>query len=374
MRLVLAAGLSLLCVGAALALFGPAALLSGKPAMAATFNPLDRGLAREAARVSVQLDDRPAAAAFGRQTVRAMPLDPFGLATASIEAADADRTAALNVAAAMGWRDPATNNSLLVAALTSREPAIAAQRLDALGRTFPEAVDGALLDRVLAMPGGVDALAGRLARHASSPWWAKALRDPPRGREAAMDRIALLRTIGAEDGTMRRRLVESAAIGIAEPALALALWRATIGREGSFAGFVYDPDFADFDPARRSLGGEWLVPRNSPALYDPARSQGGLRLEVQAANTGTMLVQQLAAEQGTAILESVGNGSGAQWLLRCVGKRGRADLLRTDAPTGRWQVEIPAGCDVAELSLAISPGADSKVEIELERVSLSPGT
>ena len=128
MRRVLALGLTTLAGLAGIGLLGPQALPASAPV--AALAPQQAGLQLVAARDAFgegSAASRRVSAMFALRSLEAMPINQPALALAAESGAVPDRLAALNLGAALGWRDELTNARLAELALATGEIGIAAQ-------------------------------------------------------------------------------------------------------------------------------------------------------------------------------------------------------------------------------------------------------
>lgn len=345
---------------AALGLYGPGALASRSPLLGASLAPWDRTAQHEAALAALNAKQGPLTLAYARQAVRAMPYEQFGLTVASSTGDAKHRLEALNLSSAFGWRDPTTNVRLVEAALNEGDPVIAAQRIDALGRTQDAGVAGPYADRLLAKPGGIKALADRAAWRGPLDWWNRYFQQPAANPQVMTLRAALVRSLDPGDGSWLRDAVADMAKGFSAagtPEQGLALWRDTLTKPGDFNGLVYDGHLNDVDPSRRPVGGEWRVASRAPASVE-AMQDGGIAIRQISRRAGQVLGQFLLLEPGRYVLRTLGEVEGGNpgqfaWTLRC---EGGAPLAleprgRVSGAIGEWNVTVPAGCKSGLINL-----------------------
>lgn len=199
-----------------LALLGPPALpplAAGMSAMAPMPADLHLASARAALQDAPDRSDRVAAGHALRALV-AMPLDQEALSLLIESGATGDPVAALNLAAALGWRDALVNARLAGLALESGDSAIAAQRIDALGRTMGGQRVAPAADLLMAQPGGPGAFAVRAAHRTGGEWWLVYLARPAASADAMSGRLEFARMLDARDGRWRRNMLLAAAHGL----------------------------------------------------------------------------------------------------------------------------------------------------------------
>lgn len=209
-----------LVAAAGLALLGPPALLPGSAA--AALAPMHSGLHLASARAEMQQAApriEPAATAHAIRAIAAMPLNQGALSLAIETGATADPVAALNLAAALGWRDPLVNARLAGLAMETGAISIAAQRIDALGRTMGGQRAAAAADLLMARAGGPRALADRAAHRVGGQWWLVYLALPARSPGAMAGRMVFARALDADDGPWRQEVLVAVTHGLARSAI-----------------------------------------------------------------------------------------------------------------------------------------------------------
>ncbi|MCB2088092.1 MAG: hypothetical protein R3E18_11285 [Sphingomonadaceae bacterium] len=364
---------------ATLGLFGGGVLAGGDPYSAAPLAPFDRNVQQAAALAGLQEKSPSLAVMFARRAVQAMPYEQFGLTIASTGAEKERQVAALNLSAALGWRDYMTNVRLVEAALAEGQPVIAAQRIDALGRTQDANIAGPYADRLLAMDGGAEALAARAALRGPLDWWNRYFRMAPENPELMALRANLVRKLDPEDGAWLREAVSDMGQGFAAagaPEKGQALWRDTLTSPADFSGLLYDGDFTRLHMEGPVLGGEWRLDGAGAPLEG-----GGFALELPGGARGQQLGQYVLLEPGLLTLDvkgeaESGSARGLQWQVRCEGK-GRLQMEPVGAvegPFGRWTVSIPEGCSTGFLTLVAGAGSGpGDARILLRKVWLGKG-
>lgn len=223
MRLALALGLTVLAGVAGVVLLG-AQLLPATIASAALARH-DAQLQLATARQSLRQDSaaaRQTAAILALRSLEAMPLGQSALALAAQNGAIADPTAALNLGAALGWRDQLTNARLAALALAARETGIAAQRIDALGRTRGGGPAAAAADLLMQQPGGSQAMADRASKGAGALWWIVYLRLPSRDTATLGGKVAFAQALDPDAGPWREELIAATAHGLSLSEIAAA--------------------------------------------------------------------------------------------------------------------------------------------------------
>ncbi|WP_128891296.1 hypothetical protein [Erythrobacter sp. HKB08] len=366
------AATTLLALGGA-ALILPGAITAAAGPDAARFAFWDRTTQRELAARQLEADSPEAAGTHARAALAAMPYDSFSLAVASIGQPDEQRVMALNLAAGLGWRDPVTNLTLIRTAIASGEATIAAQRIDALGRIEPNAPLQGEVDRLLALPGGSEALAERAHRRGKSYWWQGYLRSEPADATIAQQRADLVRRFDRQDGAWQRTAVRDAMIGFDKAdmrALSLSLWRDTLADPERFSGMVYDPDFAGISAGASPLGSEWQVLASANARVEAA--ERGVVVSPLGLGNEAVLSQRLALPAGQYVLSVEGAGDGPfTWSLSCEGREIGLESGEP-SPLGRWLLTLATDCGDATLALRQAGRGSDGEQLSLTGVSLEP--
>lgn len=326
--------------------------------------PWDSELQRRAAIAALGRGDEAAAQRFALRSIDAMPFNQSSLTIASLGATGPRAVEATNVAAGLGWRDPMTNALLVAAAMNERAPEIAAQRIDAIGRISEDSArTGQMADRLLAMPGGTEALADRAAHHLGRGWIPDWLRTPPASPKVAAARVAFLRLLESDDGTWNRQVIGQAMTGFTaagDSATAFAAWRDSIAQRDLFSGQIYDPRFMAI-PEGQPIGGEWIV-GGGPLVSTDAVPSGGLRIDALAGASGQVVSQMVS--YGAGRHELVANLTGDEalvqafrWQAMCV-SGGRLAVERSltrnaDGWRDSYAFDVPQGCSVGFVGLTL---------------------
>ena len=367
------AAAALAAIGGSAVLVPPA--LSGQAEAVATFAPQDARLQLLAARSSLSADDEKGATRarhFAIRSLYAMQYNQPALTLAIASGGVARRTDAANLSAALGWRDTLSNARITRLAIASGAADIAAQRVDALGRTQGGEFAAPAADKVMAMPGGPQALANRARYRSGGLWWISYLRVPAESAEAQAGRMAFARGLDDGEGPWRRTIVGTLIGSLAGDQSAsqqLALWRETIAHPTQFGAVLYDEEFANLDTAAPAYGGEWRIPNAAPIAIE--RSGGSLVLSGISPKAGRVLAQRFEARPGRYRLSANGQVSSdrLRWQILCVGA---TPIFESGSATGEWQVSIPVNCTVAELRLTAGKTPDFDTVDRLTRVSLEP--
>lgn len=317
---------------------------------------------------------------LARSSLEAMPWNQSSLTILSLGQPGGRGVAALNLSAALGWRDTLTNVRLFEAAMAERQPAIAAERVDALGRTSDAVLAGRLADRLLALPGGTEALAGRAAHHLGvADWLQKYLATPPSSPAVAMQRAALVARLDPDDGAWRRAVVGKAMMGFAAAGLrgeGYALWAATLAEPELYRGqAIYDPRFTRLGQPM-PLGGEWSMAQTPAASADPADG-GGVVLNAVGSDPGRVLGNAIAPPDlgGSFTATWVGEEAAVRsyaWELSCA-SGGPVPLQRTlKQEAGAWLDQYNftpgAGCATGYLALSRIGRGESIPSVRLNSI------
>lgn len=319
----------------------------------------DNAAQRQAMARAIKAGDGDAARAHALLALRAMPLDQLALATSSHARDAAGQARILNLSAALGWRDPSTNLALIRAAMREGADDIAAQRIDAFGRTAGAEAITDLADRLILQPSGRAALLRRAEARNDGQWWQDYLRTLPADRNVAEARADLVAAFDKGDGAWLRRITGDAGIGLSGSGhgdLAIRLTHRLGGAAPTSDNAIYDSSFAGFRASGGGLTGEWTQPVNAPALIDSAAG-GGIMVEPVSRSAGRVLVQRLVLSPGLWTLTVTGESDGSaslHWTLSCVGgdRVSLGGTTATSGAIGSWSVPVPAECSLAELALA----------------------
>ncbi|ABC64532.1 hypothetical protein [Erythrobacter litoralis] len=345
------------------------------PAAAAGFAPYNAELQLAASRqVAIEQAGgyRAASARLALRALDAMPYNQGALAVASEMGGLPDRTQAINIAAALGWRDPLANARLVQLALSENSVTVAAQRIDALGRTQGGAFAAAGADRLMAMEGGPQALAERAAYRSGGRWWITYLRLPPVDQASQRGRLAFARSIDRNDGTWLRWIVAAMTGSLQGPSAqsdGYALWRETVADPSAFGPVLYDERLEMFGRHTAPLGGEWRRHANAP--FAAERTGGGLELGRLRQAGGTVLSQMFRAGPGSYRLEVEGEAqtSALRWSIACAGGR---NVFSTSELVGAWSFALPRDCSQPILLLAADGKGARGGAARLERVAVEP--
>jgi hypothetical protein len=363
----------------ALALNGPQPLSAVSPLAAARLAPWDAELQLRAAGALIAADAPGEAGAYAQRSVAAMPLNQAGLNLLSAFQPPAAGLRSLNLAAALGWRDRATQVRLVEAALAESQPAVAAERIDALGRIMGAEVAGPFADQLLRQPGGTASLAVRAGYHMGYGWMPLWLMQPARSADVAAQRTAFIAAVEADDADWKRSLVEGAVIGFGAAKQSIAsydLWRASQANSALFAGPVYDPGFTQ-PIAKAPLGGEWIVSAEAAMAVEP-QVGGGVSLTPLGQTAGLVLGQVIAASPQLRLAADWRGPRATVENLRlelsCLDGSGAATATRSLSPRGEgwhdvWSFTgLPQQCRLAALGLSLHRAAEDAAPVTLGRI------
>ncbi|MHA6332161.1 hypothetical protein ACXYL9_00640 [Qipengyuania sp. CAU 1752] len=375
---------SLALVGAAfiavagVAVLGPPAA-AVQPSLAAGFAPQDTRLQLLAARDSFASEtpnSKSLASAYALRSLQAMPYNQPALSVAIESNALAKRVEAANVAAALGWRDALANARIGQLALEQNAPEIAAQRVDAIGRTQGGEFAAAAADLLVARSGGPEALAARAANRSGGRWWIAYLHTPAKNPQVIAGRLAFARSLDADDGPWRRTIITTVIAGLQHQTAAadgFALWRATLADPRAFEGVLYDPQFARMDAARPAAGGEWQMPSTSPfRSEDNGLGTGnGVSLAPVSRSAGVVLTQDFVAPAGRYRVHVEGEDRTGRlaWTIGC---KGSSPFFTSEGAVGEWTVRVPEGCAVASLQLRARKGPAEGSLDQLAHIRMEP--
>ena len=344
------------------------------PALAgAAIAPFDSGLQIEAAQHLI-LSETPGglalAGSFARRSIAAMPYNQPALSLVTQARLATDEIRSTNLAAALGWRDPLANARLIRQAVAENSPLIAAQRVDALGRSQGGSFAATAADRVMAMPGGPEALAQRAALRSGSQWWITYLRIAASNEKAAAGRLDFARAIESNDRSWRRRIVgaiASSMSGEASTGRSFDLWRDTIAEPAGMGTVLYDENFSRFAPVGQRLGGEWRIRPRAP--YTAERDGEGITLSANSNRGGAVIEQQFLPSPGAFRLRAKGLDTEMPlfWRIQC---QAAGTIFESTGLVGNWRLDIPAACGAATLQLVAADGAEIGTRAGLTRVAL----
>jgi hypothetical protein len=304
-----------------------------------------------------------------RRSLAIRPLDPTtlrSLAVARIETADnvaAART--LTLASQLGWRDIATQVFLLEVTIRAGDAKAAAIRVDALARQRPQLVQTIeQMRRVVQLPGGPEAMAGRLV---GEPGWRRLYLPVTDGMPAAAYRpwMAMLASLNGtaappqpgEYGAFERELLAKG-----EVALAIEASR-KVGalRRSAASGFGV---IAQGD--QTSPFGWSVEPGREASVSQPAR--GALQASVDGQTGGELVRRVFALTPGPHRLTVRVDEASAQaaralrWTVTCLPSGISLDLAASrreiggDGTIEEVAFVVPTGCLAARVALASQAG------------------
>jgi len=207
---------------------------------------------------------------------------------------------AFRVSGELGWRDPNTQIYWMGEALKVGDTKVAAERLDALLRQFPnfEARDQ-LIAALFQSPDGKTELAKRLKL---APSWTEVFTNPSKDlpAEEVVGRGEVMRLVrrGVFECAKSTRLVNSL-IALDLVRDATALWRTNCLGPTSL---IYDGGFESIDTTQTTGGFDWqLSNRGDVDIQVEGATPGSRRLQVtvNAANTVPVLSQLVVLSPGT---------------------------------------------------------------------------
>jgi len=364
---------------ASILFFGPSAVAQWSPIAGAEFAPWDSSAQTRAAELALRVRDPGNALRYGKRALEAMPYNPLGLSLMASTASSGSKLDALNLSAAMGWRDPITNLRLVEAALQEDQPVIAAQRIDALGRTSGPGLAAPLADRLLAHPGGLAALAERADARASIDWWTSYFVSPAATPEILKRRRDLIRAFDRSDRPWLSAIVGTANSVDGSPqglVTGYELWRDTLADPTAFDGLIYDGKFRDFDPDAPQVGGIWALHPDQAATVE--RIGEGIILMSNRRGSGGVIGQTVPAPDGPRILRVSGKVTGGdpesfKWSAQCLGGAGNITLERIGAgsgPVGSFRLIPSPDCRMVYLALNNGPRATTQSRLELTQLAL----
>lgn len=287
-------------------------------------------------------------------------------------------TAAFQVGARLGWREPLTQNYWYHAALEAEDFTRAAERVDARLRTQPwRGKMDELLQPLLTTPTGRQALAIRLAYR---PEWLRRFLAPPGNTPHEMlanrsEVVQLMARAGHPlSCTEIKPLIGSLSkSGMAEQAR--ALWAGQCGKL-QLADSVWDPGFDGLRNAR-SGGIGWRLHHNgdlSATLVDGPRGNAAIAVRNYGLVTRPALSQKVVLAPGAyRVIVKAGSGkTGTQDQLApsltCGNRPERPDP--GPANSGRSDIVQASSCKIAIFALWLKPSAETIVisSVQLQKI------
>ncbi len=375
--------------GAALVALGVLAALSGTDRIAIDTMrspsvqgwPYDNGASRSRA-AQVLIGNGPASAVHHIQ--RAIATDPLDARVVGLlgrawllAGQDAPAEAAFRVAGELGWRDPNTQIYWMSKALQVGDAKVAAERLDALLRQFPNFEQrDRLIEALFKNPDGKSELAKRLKL---VPAWTEVFTNPPKELPPAhiIERGEVLQLVGQgviECGKVARLVNQL--ITLDKLREATALWRT--GCLGS-ASLIYDGGFERIDTTQRTSGFDWQLSGRGDVdvhLEEPTPGNRRLQATVNAANTVPILGQLVVLAPGRYRLswrmpETDAQAARALSIaLDCKGSLAKAVQGQPADGKDGFAVDFTAdtACAASSLRFWLRP----KVSVRLDDVRLAP--
>jgi len=343
--------------------------------------PYDIGASRSRAARAL-IGDGPASAIHHiKRSIAADPLDSrvVGLLGRAwlLAGNEAAAETAFRVSGQLGWRDPSTQIYWMGKALEVGDAKVAAERLDALLRQFPNFEERDQLISALAQnPDGNTELAKRLKL---APSWTGAFTSPSMDLPAAQIvwRGEVMRLVGSEVFNCRKSLqLVNDLIALNFLGDATALWRTNCLGPTSL---IYDGGFENIDTTKTTSGFDWqLSNRGDVDVQVEEATPGNRRLQatVNAAYAVPVLSQLVVLGPGRYHLSWRTPDTGADAArafsisFDCKGSLGKAmQGQRTDSKDG-YAIDFDAdsACAYSSLKFWLSP----KVSVRLDEVSLSP--
>ncbi|WP_423140811.1 hypothetical protein ACOYW6_08035 [Parablastomonas sp. CN1-191] len=377
---MLAAGAAALAAVAVLAAATGPVLAEADWRAGARLAPFDWQVQNHAVTQAIAVRDAPAAIGHALRSFLANPLNAKALTVVGSTRTGVAGTRLLNQSAALGWRDPLTNYRLIYEAIREGDPVIAAQRVDAIGRTVGSDAAARYADRVLTMRGGIEAMADRAAHHLGPGWMPAWIARPPAQQGLVALRSEFVSRIDSGDGPWKRAMIKAAGEGFGKGGgtQAHALWRRSLANEALFAGPVYDSAFTlPLEPT--PLGGEWQVSGTSPLAVENLRP-AGLVLTAGGDAQGSVLAQTGPAQTALAI-EARWSGprefvAALRWRYLCAETSQSSVIASEPVREGdqwvqRGSFQPAANCRLGILALELARPVTPGSSVTL--ISVSPG-
>jgi hypothetical protein len=296
------------------------------------------------------------------------PLDPTtlrSLAVAHLETGNNEAAArTLTLASQLGWRDMATQMFLLEVTIRSADASAAAIRIDAIARQRPQLTQTiGQMRRVLLLPGGPEAMAGRLA---GSPSWRTMYLQATDGLPAPVYRpwmtmLEALARNGAPAQAREYAAFERELLARGEVALAIEASR----KVGALRATAVD-GFGVIAQGEQTSPFTWSVEPGREASVSQA-ARGTLAASVDGQTAGELVRRVFPLAAGphrltmavSAVSDEAGRALG--WTVTCLPSGNVLDVVATsrDSATGRFDevnFVMPAGCSAARIALASMAG------------------
>lgn len=381
-----------------LAWYAAVAAISGADRLSTTPDSTTRGLvgwpydtmsARMRAMDALDMNQPAEAERLAVRAVASDPMDPVAIgvlgrarqALGQHEAAEA----AFRVSGNLGWRDVATQLYWIDRGLDLGDAKVAAERLDAIMRQFPDNTSrDALINDVTASVEGRTALAERFAQGA--PWQAAFLLTPDdTPPDVLLQRVDVIRRAPRKTFACDRMAWLTAALakaGLMDAAQEVWLRSCDAG-----TSLVHDGDFANLNLDNQSRASlfDWRVPAVGDIemlVNEPTPATGGLRqvdVRVNGASTQPVLQQMLVLPAGLYRLSWTMPDAGDLALrslrvsLGCTFDQGIAQLpTRQSDGKDRVGTEIllDSTCRLRPLAFWLAPSVDVHIaDVKLERIS-----
>jgi hypothetical protein len=343
--------------------------------------PYDIGASRSRATQALIGDGPASAVALFQRSIAIDPLDSrvVGLlGRARLLAGDeAAAEAAFRVSGELGWRDPNTQIYWMGQALLVGDVKVAAERLDALLRQFPNFEErDQLIAALFQSPGGKTELAKRLKL---APAWTDVFMSPSKDVPAAQIvwRGEVMRLVGRgvfECDKSARLVNDLIALDLLRDAT--ALWQTNCLGPTSL---IYDGGFENIDTTQTISGFDWqLSNRGDVDVQVEEATPGNRRLQatVNAANAVPISGQLVVLGPGRYRLSwrmpdtNLAAARALSISADCKGSLGKAVLGQPTDAKDVYAIDFNAdsACAASQLKFWLSP----KVTVRLDEVSLSP--
>lgn len=319
--------------------------------------------------------ERAALQALRQAPVRPEPVALLAVARQAL--GEGEQTASLMaIAGAAGWRESITNLWLLNQGLATGNPAMAAQRGDALlrQRLFRDEVLAAFAS-LAADPAGVRAIAERLA---ADPPWRRALLVESDSLEPSAQ-LALLRALRRQGMALSD---EEAAVPTArllatgQAAQARAAWTELTAAGGPLGDGGFDR-LAKRGEQPAPAPFEWrLVPLLGARVYADSAQGPGLHIEAEAGSAGTIAEQTLVLAPGAYRLSAQVRppSPGLRFVLSCAGagELPLAGEAEPGAPPVELAFRVPRSCRVQVLGIRLTGRSERDVRAVVRAIRLLP--
>lgn len=335
------------------------------PAIASTVPSVFQGYALEVlVRDAVHRNDLARGRELSRRLVerRPMPAEPLSLYAAGLMSGGEVEEAipALQLAAQRGWRDRFVQRVVILSALQSHNPNVAAERLLGLWRQGDQSAWVKDLTRTtLGQPAGMAAFGNAFVVREGN--WVPSFLNWAASNLPAQTVEAVANKLSSRYEFFDCRALSGEAENLVrggKPAQAVALWNATCGysRPERVDVLTFEEPWDQAGPF------SWHYPDSAGVSIDVVH--GGGRGLIKYKNTDVIrhvvARRYLQLDPATYSLKVNYSESGVEWQMACLSKENKFIIYKSDYGFGQLKFKIPDyGCAVQELSAKIASGEGS---------------